>query len=182
MKIILGLIGKLAAGKGTVAKYLAERHQAEILMFSQPLRDVLTRFYLPQTRNNMQAVSQGLREALGQDALARVMAEDAKKSTANIIAIDGVRRPMDIKYLKELPGFILVKIETEQKIRYQRILSRGQNPGEAQITFEEFQTQEAAEAESLISKVAKEAKFFLDNNGSLDNLYHQVEEILNKIA
>jgi len=181
MKIILGLIGKLSSGKGTVAKYLAEHYQAEILMFSSPLRDVLDRFYLPQTRDNLQAVSQGLRQALGQDALARVMAEDAKKSQASLLVVDGVRRPLDIKYLKELPGFVLIKVETEQKIRYQRIIKRRQNPGEETLTFEEFQKQEAAEAESLISEVAREAKFSIDNNGSFKELYLQVAEILNKL-
>ncbi|MFA6305021.1 MAG: AAA family ATPase [Patescibacteria group bacterium] len=177
-KIILGFVGKLASGKGTIAKYLSEHHQAEVLMFSQPLRDVLDRFYLPQTRGNMQGVSKSLREALGQDVIAKVIAEDAKKSAASLLAVDGVRRPMDIVFLRELPGFYLIKVETDQKIRYTRMTKRGQNPDDHTTTFEEFQKKDIAEAESLIDEVAKDAKFAIDNNGTFEELYKQLEEIL----
>ena len=180
-KIILGLVGKLSSGKGTLAKYLAENHTANIVMFSQSLRDVVDRFYLPQTRDNLQGVSRGLREALGQDVIARAVAEDAKKSSAQIIAIDGVRRPMDIVFLKELPGFCLVKVEADQKIRHERMTKRSQNTDDQTTTFEEFQKKDVAEAESLIDEVAKDAKFVINNNGSLEELFSQIEEILTKL-
>ncbi len=180
-KIILGFVGKLSSGKGTIVKYLAEKHQAEIVMFSQPLRDVADRFYLPQTRDNLQGVSRGLREALGQDVIARVVAEDVKKSSAQIIAIDGVRRPMDIVYLKELAGFCLIKIEADQKIRHERMTKRNQNTDDQTTTFEEFQKKDVAEAESLIDEVAKDAKFVINNNGTQEELFAQVEEILKTI-
>lgn len=179
-KIILGFVGKLSSGKGTIAKYLQEKHQAEVVMFSQSLRDVLDRFYLPQTRDNMQAVSRGLREALGQDVIARVVAQDAQTAASAIVAVDGVRRPMDIVFLKELPGFALVFVDTEQKVRHERMTKRGQNPDDHLITFEEFQKKDVAEAESLIDEVAKEAKFTINNNGTPEELFAQVEAILNK--
>ena len=115
-----------------------------------------------------------------QDILANIVAEDAKKSTANIVAIDGVRRPKDLEYLRNLPGFVLVYIEADPKIRYERMLTRGQNPGESasELTFEQFQKNESAEAESLINEVAKEAKFTINNNGTLQELYAQIERIL----
>lgn len=180
-KIILGFVGRLSSGKGTIAKYLVEKHQAEIVMFSQSLRDVLDRFYLPQTRDNLQGVSRGLRESLGQDVIARVVAEDAKKSPAAIVAVDGVRRPLDIVYLKELPGFTLVKVEADQKIRYERMTKRSQNTDDQTTTFGDFQKKDVAEAESLIDEVAKEAKFTINNNGTLEELYGQVEDILNRL-
>jgi dephospho-CoA kinase len=181
-KIILGLVGKLSSGKGTIAGYLAEKYQAKILMFSSPLRDVLDRFYLPQTRDNMQGVSKGLREALGQDVIAKVIAEDAKKIPADVVVVDGVRRPMDIVYLRELPGFYLIKVATDQKIRHERMTKRGQNPDDHSTTFEEFQKKDAAEAESLIDEVAGEAKFTINNNGSKEELFAQLEEIFKKLT
>lgn len=180
-KIILGFVGKLSSGKGTIAKYLAENHGAQTVMFSQSLRDVLDRFYLPQTRDNMQAVSRGLREALGQDVIARVVAQDAQQAASAIVAVDGVRRPMDIVFLKELPGFTLVKVEADQKIRYERMTKRTQNTDDQTTTFEEFQKKDVAEAESLIDEVAQEAKFTINNNGTVEELYRQVEDILNQL-
>ncbi len=180
-KIILGFVGKLSSGKGTLAKYLVEKHGAQKVMFSQSLRDVLDRFYLPQTRDNMQAVSRGLREALGQDVIARVVAEDAQKAQSQIVAVDGVRRPMDIIYLKELSGFTLVQVAADQKVRHERMNKRSQNPDDHLITFEEFQKKDVAEAESLIDEVAGDAKFTINNNGTQEELFTQVEGILTKI-
>ena len=180
-KIILGLVSKLAAGKSTICRYLEEKHNAQTFAFSGPLRDVLDRFYLPQTRQNMQNVSQGLREALGQEILARVLARDAENSLAPVVCVDGVRRPKDIEFLKQLPNFYLIKVTAEQKLRHQRIISRGQNPGEDKWSFEELKKREAAEAESLIDEVAKEARFTITNEGTLEELYSQVEDILKEV-
>jgi len=180
-KIILGLVSKLAAGKTTICKYLEANYQAETFAFSGPLRDVLNRFYLPQTRQNMQNVSQGLREALGQEILARVLARDAENSPAPIVCVDGVRRPKDIEFLKQLDNFYLIKVTADQKLRHQRIISRGQNPGEDNWTLAEFQKREAAEAESLIDEVACEAKFTITNEGTPEELYKQVEDILKEL-
>ena len=182
-KIIIGFIGKLSVGKGTACAYLAEKYGSKTIMFSQSLRDILARIYLPHTRENMQKLSQVLREHFSQDILANIAAEDAKKVEAEIVAIDGVRRPKDFEYLRRMADFFLVSIEADQKIRYQRMLGRGQNPGESadELTFEQFQKNESAEAESLIEAVAKEAKFKINNNGTKEDLYKQIEKILNEI-
>ena len=181
-KIILGFVSKLAAGKTTVCQYLAEKYRAEIFTFSTPLRDVLDRFNLPHTRQNMQAVSQGLREALGQDILARVLADDAVGSKVKLVCVDGVRRPKDLEYLKKLNNFHLIFVAADQKLRWQRITGRKQNPGEDNWTFVEFKQREAAEAESLIDEVAREAKFKILNNGTVEELYEQIEKILTELG
>lgn len=180
MKIIIGFIGKLASGKGTAAGHLQQKYNAKIVMFSASLRDILDRLYLPQTRKNMQGLSQILREHFGQDTLARVVARDAARAEAEIVAIDGVRRPKDLEYLRSMPNFSLASIIAEPKTRYERMLKRGQNPGEAagELSFEQFQKNESAEAESLIGEVAKEAKFTVDNNGSLEDLKSQIDKIV----
>jgi len=180
MKIIIGFIGKLSSGKGTACTYLSEKYGSKTVMFSQSLRDVLDRVYLPQTRENMQKLSQVLRENFSQDILANVVAEDAKKAEAEVVAIDGVRRPKDLGYLRQMDNFFLVSIEADQKTRYERMLTRGQNPGESasELTFEQFQKNESAEAESLIDEVAKEAKFKINNDGTKEDLYKQIEDII----
>ena len=73
-KIIIGFIGKLSSGKGTACSYLVEKYQAQIVMFSQSLRDILDRVYLSHTRENMQKLSQILREHFSQDILANIAA------------------------------------------------------------------------------------------------------------
>ena len=76
MKIIIGLIGSIASGKGTVAKYLKEKYQAETFKFSKILRDMLKRAYLDQNRDNLIKISLALREAFGQDILAKIISRE----------------------------------------------------------------------------------------------------------
>lgn len=180
-KIILGLNGPLAAGKGTVAKYLKEKHNAAIYRFSTPLRDILDRIYINQDRKNMQDLSLDLRTRFGDDLLASIIAKDVASDKSEIIIVDGVRRLPDIKYLRELSAFYLITIKADQEIRWERMTKRGENPDDKDKTFEQFQKDEQAEAEIHIAEVGKTAEFTLDNNGSIDDLQRQIEEILNKI-
>lgn len=182
-KLILCLVGKLGSGKGAVATYLQENHQAGLVMFSQCIRDILSRLYLPKTRENLQKLSTLLRENFSQNLLAQVVAEDVKSKTSPLVCVDGARRPADLEFLKNLPSFYLIQVAADQKVRYERIIKREQNSGEskAELSFEKFCEQEKAEAEGLIDEVAKEAEFVIDNNGTPEELFKQVEKILTKI-
>jgi len=181
-KIILGFVGPIASGKGTACAYLKDKHNAQIFRFSSMLRDVLDRFYIPQSRENMQATSLALRKTFGDDLMAQTIANDVKNSSAKIIVLDGVRRIPDIKYLQEVPGFHLIEINAEQKIRHERIIKRGENTDDSKKTFAEFQNDEMQEAEVQIKEVAKIAEFHLDNNGTIEDLQAQIENILQKLS
>jgi dephospho-CoA kinase len=180
-KIILGFVGPVASGKGTVCQYLKEKHQASVYRFSTILRNILDQLYLAQNRKNMQDLFLTLEQTFGDGVLSSAMANQVNSDSAIIIAIDGVRREADIKGLKDLPGFHLIFITADQKIRWQRIVKRGENTDDAQKTFSQFQKDEENEAEQQIKTVAKLAKYTIDNNGNLEQLYQQVEEILKKI-
>ncbi|MCX6743762.1 MAG: AAA family ATPase, partial [Candidatus Parcubacteria bacterium] len=181
-KIILGFVGPIASGKGTACSYLKDKHNAQIFRFSSMLRDVLDRFYIPQSRENMQAASLALRRVFGDDLMAKTIANDVKNSTAEIIALDGVRRIPDIKYLQEVSGFHLVEINGEQKIRFERILKRSENTDDNKKTLSEFQNDELQEAELQIKDVSQIAEFHIDNNGTITDLQSQIENILQKLS
>lgn len=180
-KIILGLTGPIAAGKEVVKKYLIEKYQAKDCKFSTPLRDVLNRISIPVSRENMQKLSTILRTGFGEDLLAKIIAEDSKNLESEIVVVDGVRRPTDISYLEELPNFFLIKIEADSELRYERMVKRNENPGDSNKTYENFLKDHESEADSLVPVVMKKAKFSIDNNSSLEDLYRQVDEILEKI-
>jgi len=179
-KIILGIAGEMASGKGTVAKYLTEKHSAVGLRFSTVLRDVLDRLGIEQSRENMQMVSTSLRQSFGDDLLAKVMKGDALKTEAELIVIDGVRREPDIKYLRELPEFKLVYIEADMEKRHERIVKRGENTDDINKTFEEFKKDHEREAEVRIKDLKAKADFVIDNNGFFEEFYRQIDEIIKK--
>lgn len=177
-KIIIGLVGPLASGKGTVKKYLVEKYRAEDCRFSSILRDILTRADIEISRANLQVMSTTLRQNFGEDVLAKAIANDAKNFQSNVIVVDGVRRMADIKYLKELEGFILVAVDANPKIRYERMLSRNENKGDDKKSFDDFLKDHEAESELEIPEVMKNAIYSLNNDGAVEELYKQVDQIV----
>lgn len=180
-KIILGLAGEIASGKGTIAKYIVERYHGKSYRFSTMLRDLLDRLYLEHSRENMQTMSTMIRQSFGEDIMARVMVEDIKKESTDVIAIDGVRRLADIKYLRHLPGFKLAFIEADMKRRYERIVQRGENPDDKEKTLEEFEREHKQESELQIKDLRKNADLIINNDGSQEDVYAQVDKMMKEI-
>ncbi len=180
-KIILGLVGQLAAGKGTVVAYLKANRQAQAFRYSDPLRQTLDLFNLEISRDNMQRLSTVLRQNFSEDILASAMLKRITAADAELIIIDGVRRFTDIENLAKLPEFHLAYIKTDQAKRYQRYIKRNENIGDDAMTFEDFKAKDEAEADRQVPEVGQQAKLIIDNNGSLEQLYQQIENILTQL-
>lgn len=177
-KIIIGLAGEMACGKGTVAKHIIEEHKAGSHRFSTMLRDVLKRLYIEESRENMQELSTMVRQKFGEDLFAKVMAEDVKKDNNEVIVIDGIRRMSDIAYLKEIPEFKLVYIEADIQKCYERIIHRGENTDDKSKTFEEFEEEHKQESETQIKDLKNYADYVIDNNEDYNHLYEQIDKII----
>jgi len=180
-KIIIGLVGQIACGKEAIKKYLAKKYNTKDCKFSTPLRDVIERIGIQESRENLQKLSTSLRANFGEDLLAKVIAMDASKLDSEIVVIDGVRRMADMKYLKELPNFYLIKVEVDAKIRYQRMVARNENAGDKDKTFEQFIADQNNETEKEIPTVMDFAKISIDNNGTLEELYRKTDKVISDI-
>lgn len=178
MAAVIGLVGRLASGKGTAARYLAERHGAAIVRYSDSLREGLGIFDLPVTRENMQDLSTVLRQRFGENVLARAVARRARLAGDSLVVVDGVRRLTDIEGLGDLPGFCLVALDLDQRVRFERCVARNENEGDAAMPFQRFQERDTSEAEEQIPEVMAHAKFTVDNSGTVEQLYAELDEIV----
>lgn len=181
-KIILGLVGPLASGKEATKEYILKKYKAQDCKFSTALRDVLDRVSVPNSRENLQRLSTILREEYGEDLLAKSIASDASHLNADIVVIDGVRRLSDIQYLNKLSHFILVKIDADPKKRYKRLVLRNENKGDDKKTFEQFLKDHESEADSLVPVVMRQAQKSIDNNGSFEDLYEQIDKLIKELT
>ena len=180
-KIIIGLVGPIACGKEAAKKYIAQKYNSKDCKFSTSLRDVLNRLAIEVSRENLQKLSSALRPVFGEDLLAKVIASDASKLDSDIIIVDGVRRMSDIKYLKELPNFYLIAVDADPKLRYERMKARNENVGDSEKTFEQFLADQNNEADKEIPIVISNAKFAIDNGGTLEELYSKVDKIITQL-
>ena len=181
-KIILGLVGEIAAGKDTVALYLKKKYKSETVSFSQPLRDMLDLIGLEQSRINLSDLGKLLRKQFGQDILSRAMAVKVDASKAPVVTLPNVRLEEDIVWLKKLPGFYLIHIDTDGKTRFERLRKRkGQYVDDATKTWAQFQKDSRLYTERSIRSLFPKCKYKLDNNGNLKSLYQQIDEMMKKI-
>ncbi len=176
-KKIFGFVGQMASGKGTACQYLHDRHQAATVRYSSMLRDVLARLYLQPTRDNLIRVSEALRGAFGENLMAEVVRHEIQDHVASMVCIDGIRRPQDIDVLRELPGFVLVHITATMEKRYERMQERNENAGDRTKTFDTFVAEHERSTEQTIGKVAAGADVEINNNGTLEDLYRQLDAL-----
>ncbi len=177
-KLILGITGEIASGKGTIAKHTAAEYGANTRRFSTILRDLLDRVYVQQTRENIANISTALRKTFGEDLLAKAMYHDTQNDQHEIVVVDGVRRLADITFLLELPHFKLIYVEADMQIRYERIIKRGENTDDLSKTFEEFKRDHELETELQIKDLKNYANYIINNDGVYADLYKQVDEII----
>ena len=181
MAIVIGFVGQLSSGKDTVVDYVKDHYEAEIFGFSKILKEILLTLDLEQNREEYVKISEILRKNYGDDILSKVMAKRVLESFSEVIAVDGVRRESDYQYLKNNPDFYLVNVFASPEVRYERLKKRTEKKDDQGKTWEEFLEDHKKSTEITIEDVAKQADFQLDNNGTLEELFVNMDEIMKKI-
>lgn len=180
-KIIVGVAGEIASGKDTVGKYIAEKYQALPLRFSQLLRDILDRMGLAQNRENMAKLSLHLRKGFGEDILSKGILAEAERSEKELVVVDGIRRLPDMIQMELNDHFYFVYVEASSETRYERLTKRRQNADDEHKTPVQFEKDALLETESQIRDLKSRADFVINNDGTLEELQQQIDEIVAKI-
>ena len=177
--MVIGLTSRNAAGKDKVADYLVERRGFSYFSLSDILRTELNRRKVPITRENLIETGNALREKLGPGALAELALEALEKVEQAVVV--SIRNPGEVEVLRRREDFILVGVDAPLELRYQRARARGRP--EDPRSLEEFVAQERAELKGAAHQQQLDACFamsdrVLTNDGTLEELYRKVEELL----
>lgn len=136
-------------------------------------------------RMNMQELSTALRSIFAEDILERavIMRSSRQNSSSPITIIEGFRRLVDIGVFLADPNFFFIYLECDELIEYQRMVIRNENPGDAEMTFEEFMNRRAAEAEAQIRLLKPYAHLVINNSGDMSHLKSELRHgILLRLA
>ena len=177
MAFVVGLIGKIASGKGEAARFLEEEYGAKTFRFSDILKDELITEGRPVTRENLQALGNKLRAEQGDDVLVKALKEKISSSGAQLAVVDGIRYPAEASMVREFEKNILIYVTAPDEVRYQRVLSRGTR-GEAEISLEEFKKHEADETEQQIDSIGAGADYAIENTGTVEGLRERVGKLV----
>ncbi len=182
-KIVIGLVGTIASGKDTVADYVVRKFDGQSVSFSQPLRDILNRVFLPINRINLSKLAQTLVDNFGGDVLSHTIAEEIKINPKKIFVLPNIRRDSDYACMinEDNFDFYLVGINTDIKTCYERLIKRVQNVDDKGKTWEDFQKDLLLSTEIEIANLVKKSSYQLDNNGSHEDLYSQIDKLITEL-
>jgi dephospho-CoA kinase len=183
--MIIGITGTDGAGKGTVVEYLALKKGFAYYSARQLWVEEINRRGLEVKRENMRIVANDLRRQHGNDYLVTAYLKRLKEEKPENAIIESIRTTAEAETLKANGG-ILLAVDADQHLRYERIVGRASESDK--VTFEQFIAQEALEMNDpdpngmQKEAVMQMADYTIVNNGTLDELHAQIEEILSKIG
>jgi dephospho-CoA kinase len=179
--IIIGITGTLGAGKGTVVEYLVKNKGFKHFSARALIVEEIEKRGLENNRDNMVVVANDLREKYSSGYVAEELFKRAIELGENAI-IESLRAVGEIEILRKKGKFILLAIDADSKIRYERISQRGTTTDS--ISFEKFIADEEKEMESddpnkqNLKKCIEMADFKIENNGTIEELNSKIEGIL----
>lgn len=133
----------------------------------------------------MVIVANDLRAQHGASYIVEQLYEQAKLSQKDTI-IESIRAVGEVETLKGKGAFYLFAIDADPKIRYERAVLRASETDK--ISYDEFISNEEREMQNEdpskqnIAKCIQLADFVFTNNGSIEALHKQIEEIIAKIT
>ncbi len=179
--MLIGITGTDGAGKGSVVDYLVENKDFTHYSSRSFILEEIEKQKLPSTRSQMRLTANELRAKYGNEFVVKQAYDKAKKEAKDLVVIESIRALAEAEYLKEKGG-ILLAVDADQKIRYERVQERRSESD--QVSFEEFKQHEELEKNDpdpngmQKAKVIEMADYTINNVSSLEDLGLEVERFL----
>jgi dephospho-CoA kinase len=171
-RLIIGITGRIGAGKTSVGEHLRNAYRFQYVRYSQVLKE--WRAEGSDSRAHLQAVgwevmAGGMQQELNDRLIARIDLDSD-------CAVDGLRDPLDFENLSRVfsSQFRLLCIESPEEARWLRLQHRYPE-------LEVFRRADSHPVEQQIESLCSNAIAVLKNNSSLEKLYAKADAVLSKI-
>ncbi len=174
--MIIGLCGRIGAGKDTIADFLVDHLGFKKVVMSDVIKEEMKKEGIEPTRENMQNFSKAMKEKFGRGIWARKTLDYINEHKIKNVVISGVRDTEEVKEFRKNPEFILIGVYAPKELRYERVIKRGDKKDPK--TFEEAELQDKREEEifDLVKKCESEADVVITNDfTNVENLYSLIE-------
>lgn len=168
---VLGVSGRTAAGKTTVATLLSERGFAAV-SFRTPLVRLLQSERVEPTREALRSLGAQIRQTRGQRWLHEQVAGDIASSSSELIVVDGLRFPEDHEFLANAyaEAFFHIHVVAPEGLRRKRFHNRGGSEAE-------FAAALTHETEASIELTGRLAHVTVLNDSSVERIREQLQEL-----
>lgn len=181
---LIGLTGTLGAGKGTMAQYLLQQGFTHYSA-REFIRTEVQKRGLPENRDMLVQVGNDLRRQFGPDYVIATMARRGLAESDRVI-VESIRVPAEVEAVQKMGG-VVIALDADQKLRYERLYKRGLTDTD-NVTFAEFVAEEEREMRSddpykqNIHRCLAMADYRIENNGTEEELYEQIDEVIQRTS
>ena len=180
--MLIGLTGRIYAGKGTIVKYFLDEGFKHVTI-SDIVKKYVKKESLEINRENLQNIGNKLREEEGPGIWAKKAIEEIDLSENYLL--DGIRHPGEIEELKKIKNSYLIALDAPQNIRYQRMLEMKRGiDSENWKDFVKTDERDYDEGTLLGFQVKicmRLADFMISNDSSLEDFHKKINEIYSQI-
>lgn len=182
--LIIGITGTLGAGKGTIVEYLINQKGFNHFSVRQFLIKQIKTQGLIVNRDSMAHVANELRAMHSPSYIVSELYKEAH-DTGKDAVIESIRTPGEIDFLHQQGDFILIAVDADPKIRFERIKKRSSETDK--VDFRTFRANEKREMSTNdpnkqnLKWCIEMADMTLQNNGNIKDLYNQLEAKLANI-
>ncbi len=183
---LIGVAGTAGAGKDTAAQILCQLFGMQNLSSGDMVRAITRQVYhleptFNPVRDQLYDVANYLRTDINPATLVKLCILEAKAMKLQRAVISGIRSMGEAQAIREAGG-IIVTIDADPHIRYDRIFARARD-AEAQKTLEEFLQQDEYEKRGIsdqgpgrgIQAIIDSADVSITNNSGADDLTAQLQ-------
>jgi len=175
-KILIGVAGMPGAGKAT-AEEIVRTMGYSVVVMGDEIRDEAKRRGLEPTPENLGMIMLKLREEKGPDIVAERCLPKIEKTNGNIVVVDGIRSPHEVKNFKRhFPRFTLIAIQASPETRFQRLFKRKRS--DDPDGWETFAERDLRELNVGLRAVIAMADYMIVNEGTKNQLRRQIRKIL----
>lgn len=180
--MLIGITGTIGSGKGTVVEYLVQQKNFKHISARSIWTLELEARDLSVNRDTMTKLANELRAEHGADYFVRRALKEV--DGLEDVVIESIRTVAELELL-QAEGAIILAVDADQKIRYDRVHGRGSALDD--VSFEDFVRQEATEmnnedpAKQNLAKVMSLADFTITNDSDVDSLHSQIEAVFDTL-
>lgn len=181
---IIGITGTLGSGKGTIVDYLIKEKGYTHYSVRAFIAEEITKRGMEVNRDTLTSVANDMRANHSPSYIIDMLYQRAHEAGHDAV-IESIRSLGEIAALRAKDSFYLFAVDADQRARYQRIKQRSSETDH--IDFETFKMNEEREMSNTdpnkqnLSGCIAQADFVFRNDGTVEELYNSVEEVLKTI-
>lgn len=179
--LIVAIVGEKSSGKSIVFERFKRQRGVVAFRFSDLVNELLVALGLDvRDRVNQTKLSEALRHTFGGGIYVRALMRRASATKASVVVLEGIRKLAELKEFRTYPRTRLLYITAPVKLRWERARHRKHNVRlDDHVSLKQYiQIEKTLPSEVEIPAVGRRADARIDNTGTKQELFRQVDAII----